>query len=173
MIATGVHRVEDADHDPARQVDEITRGWISFGATPVGTKVDGVRRCFEGKALVRVRATVAHDSYERLAEVACGPEEHRAHAVRSGLYKLPDVIENAQHLGIDTERLADAATRDPGIAEFCRFYVERRTQEVKAAGGDARNVRNWKMTSPRGSTHDRRPRGKDASRGDGGGAVSV
>jgi hypothetical protein len=47
-----------------------------------------VRRCFEGKALVRVRATVAHDSYERLAEVGCAPEEHRAHAVRSGLYQI-------------------------------------------------------------------------------------
>ena len=54
--------------------------------------------------------------------------------MRSGLYKLTDVIENAQHLGIDTERLADAAARDPGIAEFCRFYVERRAQEMKAAG---------------------------------------
>jgi superfamily II DNA or RNA helicase len=139
MIATGVHRVEDADRDPARQAEDIARGWTgSFGATPVGSKVDGVRRCFEGTALVRVRATVAHDSYERLVEVACAQGEHRAHAVRSGLYKLTDVIENAQHLGIDTERIADAAARDPGIAEFCRFYVERRAQEVKAAAGDAR-----------------------------------
>jgi hypothetical protein len=106
MIATGLHRVEDADGAPARQADEIARSWIgAFGATAVGTKVDGARRCFEGKALVRVRATVAHDSYERLVEVACAPGEHRAHAVRSGLYKLADVIENAQHLGIDTERL--------------------------------------------------------------------
>jgi superfamily II DNA or RNA helicase len=139
MIATGVHRVEDADDDAARQADEIARAWIgSFNATPVATKVEGVRRCFEGTALVRVRATVAHDSYERLVEVPCAPGEHRAHAVRSGLYKLADVIENAQHLGIDTERLADAAARDPGIAEFCRFYIERRAQEMKAAAGDAR-----------------------------------
>ena len=58
--------------------------------------------------------------------------------MRSGLYKLTDVIENAQHLGIDTDRLVDVAARDPGIAEFCRFYVERRAQEVKAAVGDAR-----------------------------------
>jgi hypothetical protein len=88
MIATGVHRVEDADRDPPRQADEIARAWIgTFGATPVSTKVDGVRRCFEGTALVRVRATVAHDSYERLVEVPCAPGEHRAHAVRSGLYK--------------------------------------------------------------------------------------
>jgi hypothetical protein len=100
--------------------------------------VDGVRRCFEGKALVWVRATVAHDSYERLVEVVCAPGEHRAHVVRSGLYKLTDVIENAQHLGVDTERLADAAARDSGISEFCRFYIERRAQEMKAAAGDAR-----------------------------------
>jgi hypothetical protein len=70
--------------------------------------------------------------------VTCAPGEHKAHAVRSGLYKLTDVIENAHHLGIDTERLADAAGRDPGIAEFCRFYLERRAQEMAAAGDDAR-----------------------------------
>jgi hypothetical protein len=139
MIATGVHQVRDVDADPERQADEITRDWVRrFGATPVVTKVQGVRRCFEGKALVRVLATVAHDSYERLVDVTCAPGEHRAHAVRSGLYKLTDVIENAHYLGIDTERLADAAGRDPGIAEFCRFYIERRAQEMAAAGDDAR-----------------------------------
>jgi hypothetical protein len=139
MIASGLHQVQDADNDAARQADEIARGWVgSFGATPVGSKVEGVRRCFEGKALVRVRATVAHDSYERLVEVICAPGEHKAHAVRSGLYKLTHVIDNAHHLGIDTERLADAAGRDPGIAEFCRFYLERRAQEMAAAGDDAR-----------------------------------
>jgi superfamily II DNA or RNA helicase len=139
IIASGVHQVQDADDDAARRADEITRGWVrSFGAATVTTKVEGVRRCFEGKALVRVRATVAHDSYERLVEVNCAPGEHKAHAVRSGLYRLTDVIENAQYLGIDTERLADAAGRDLGIAEFCRFYIERRAQEITAAGDDAR-----------------------------------
>ena len=47
------------------------------------------------------------------------------------------MIETAQYLGIDTERLADAAGRDPGISEFCRFYIERRTEELAAAGDDA------------------------------------
>src|SRR4029077_19158359 len=116
IIASGVHKVDDTDEDPVRRADEISRSWIEgFGATPIATKVEGVRRCFEGKALVRVRATVAHDSYERLVEVECQPGEHKAHAVRSGLYKLSDIIENAQHLGLDTDRLVDAAGRDPGI----------------------------------------------------------
>jgi superfamily II DNA or RNA helicase len=139
MIATGVHEVIDKDEDPAGHADEISRRWVdSFGASPVTTKVEGVRRCFEGKALIRVRATVAHDSYERLVEVECRSGEHKAHAVRSGLYKLADTIENARHLGIDTERLADAVSRDQGIGEFCRFYLERRVQEMTAAGEDLR-----------------------------------
>jgi hypothetical protein len=139
MIASGFHQVEDADDDPARRADEITLVWIgSLGATAIGTKVEGVRRCFEGTALVRVRANVAHDSYERLVEVRCEAGQHKAHEIRSGLYKLTDLIEDAHYLGIDTERLADDAQRDPGIAEFRRFYIERRAQETKAAGDDAR-----------------------------------
>jgi superfamily II DNA or RNA helicase len=138
-IATGVHQVEDADEDPVRQADEIARNWTeTFGGTPLASKVETVRRCFEGKALLRVRATVAHDSYERLVEVTCAPGEHRAHTVRSGIYKLTPVIENASYVGVDSDLLADAAQRDPAIAEFCRFYMERRAQEVQAAGADAR-----------------------------------
>jgi hypothetical protein len=34
--------------------------------------------------------------------------------------------------------LTDAAARDSGIAEFCRFYLERRVQEMAAAGDDPR-----------------------------------
>jgi hypothetical protein len=139
MIASGVHQVVDADEARSRQADEISRSWVeSFGGRPIATKVDGVRRCFDGRALARVRATVAHDSYERLVDAPCAPGEHRAHAVRSGPDKLADVIENAQYLGIDTERLSDVAGRDPGIAEFCLFYLERRAQETAAAGDDAR-----------------------------------
>ena len=83
MIATGVHQLQDIDDDPARRADELTRGWVRcFEAMPLATKVEGVRRCFEGKALMRVRATVAHDGYERLVEVPCAPGEHKAHAVR-------------------------------------------------------------------------------------------
>jgi hypothetical protein len=139
MIASGLHQVDDLDEDPARLANEITCSWVrSFEASLVETKVNGARRCFEGNALVRMRATVAHDSYERLVEVTCAAGEHTAYEVRSGLYKLRELIENAHELGIDTKRLADAASRDAGIREFCRFYVERRAQELEAAGDDAR-----------------------------------
>src|SRR5580700_1805093 len=117
---------------------EASKSWLLRKTCPswAGSKSTSHNHCDE--VLVRVRATVAHDSYERLVEVPCAPGEHRAHAVRSGLYKLTDVIENAQHLGIDPARLADAAQRDPAITEFCRFYLERRAEEVKAATDDGR-----------------------------------
>ena len=139
VIATGIHEVEDLDQNPAKESEEITRRWVlTFGGTPKAVEVEEVRRCFEGTALVRVRATVAHDSYERLVEVSCSPAEHHAQVGRSGLGPLSHTIENPIALGINIDRLAEAAKLDGAISEFSRFYLERRAQEMQAAGGDER-----------------------------------
>jgi superfamily II DNA or RNA helicase len=139
LIATGIHDVEDLDQDPDEESVAIANGWVlSFGGTALGVEVEDVSRCFEGIAVVRVRATVAHDSYERLVEVPCPPGEHIARAGRSGLGALPHTIENPSTLGISIERLAEAAKLDEAISEFSRFYLERRAQEMHAAGGDER-----------------------------------
>ena len=139
VIATGIYEVEDLDQNPAKESEEITRRWVlTFGGTPKAVEVEEVRRCFEGTALVRVRATVAHDSYERLVEVSCSPAEHHAQADRSGLGPLPHTIENPSAFGLNIDSLADAAKLDGAISEFSRFYLERRAQEMQAAGGDER-----------------------------------
>lgn len=139
VIATGIHEVKDLDHNPAQEGEEIARQWVlGFGGTLKGVEVEEVHRCFDGKALVRVRATVAHDSYERLVEVSCSPGEHRAPAGLAGLGPLARTIENPLTLGLNTASLADSAVLDEAIAEFSRFYFERREQEMKAAGDDAR-----------------------------------
>ncbi len=139
VIATGIHEVEDLDQNPAKENEEITRRWVlAFGGTPKAVEVEEVRRCLEGTAVVRVRATVAHDSYERLVEVSCSPAEHHAQAGRSGLGPLSPTIENPIALGLNIESLADAAKLDAAISEFSRFYLERRAQEMQAAGGDER-----------------------------------
>ena len=139
VIATGIYEVEDLDQNPANETEEITRQWVlTFGGTPKEVEVEVVRRCFEGTALVRVRATVAHDSYERLVEVSCSPTEHSAQSDRSGLGPLPRTIENPITFGLNIESLADSAKLDAAISEFSRFYLERRTQEMQAAGGDER-----------------------------------
>src|SRR5690606_9618086 len=106
------------------------RRWIeSFGAEEKSTEVEEVFRCFRGVALIRVRATVAHDSYERLVEVACFPEEHRTVGRRSALDRMAPVVAGPEDVGLDASRVVDAARLDPAIAEFCRFYMERREEE--------------------------------------------
>jgi hypothetical protein len=90
VIATGVHEVDDLDSNLAKKIEEIAREWVqSFGAKPMGAEVQEARRCFNGAALVRVRATVAHDSYERLIEVCCSDADHRAPPIGPHLGRSP------------------------------------------------------------------------------------
>ena len=139
VIATGICDIEDLDQNAAKESKDISYRWVfNFGGTPMAVNIQNVTRCFEGTALVRVRATVAHDSYERLVEVCCSSNEHRARISRSGLDPLPRTIEDPRVLGINLSRLADAAKLDSAISEFSRFYLERREQEMKAASDDQR-----------------------------------
>ena len=139
VIATGIHAVEDLDKNALKQVEETVNQWVqAFGGTPTAVAVENISRCFQGTAVIRVRATVAHDSYERLLEVACSPAEHYSQAGAQGLSSLPSTIEDASILSLNVDQLAEAARRDPAITEFSRFYLERRAQEIKAAGEDER-----------------------------------
>jgi superfamily II DNA or RNA helicase len=136
IIATGVHEVEDLDPDPKNNSEEIVRTWVrEFGAKSTSIEIGEVTRAFGGNALVRVRATVAHDSYERLIDIPCAQEEHRAVIGRS-LDALAKTIEKPESLGLKIERLKHAAGIDESISEFSRFYLERREQEIRAVGDD-------------------------------------
>lgn len=140
--ATGVHMVDDIDNEAETEAAAIARRWSAgCGALTSETEVEDVQRAFEGTALVRVRATVAHDSYERLVEIPCHTREHNTRTGRRGLATLPDVIQDTATFGINSELLSEAANKDPAVAEFCRFYMERREQEVSAAGSDARKAK--------------------------------
>jgi hypothetical protein len=140
VIATGVHGVSDVDESPESRAFEIAHDWMNgFGGQHKKEGVEAVRRCFDGMALVRVRATVAHDSYERLVEVKCSAPEHIGNDMgRRGLIPVPHTIEKPAEVGINIEAVVDAAKLDQAISEFCRFYLERRAQEMDAAGGDER-----------------------------------
>lgn len=54
---------------------------------------------------------------------------------------VPGVIKNPQEIGIDLRHVAHSAQEDPAVAEFSRFYLERRAIEVSAAGNDERKRR--------------------------------
>jgi superfamily II DNA or RNA helicase len=139
IIATGIHEVDDLDSNPVQKSEEIACEWAErLGAKPKTVDIKEARRCFNGTALVRARATVAHDSYERLVEVACSDNEHRGALERSALKPIDKSIQDPATLGVDIEKLSSAPALDDAIAEFSRFYLERREQETKSAGNDER-----------------------------------
>ncbi len=142
VIATGIHEVDDLDHQPGRASEEIVRRWIEeFGAKPRSIEAVEGRRAFDGEALVPVRATVAHDSYERLVDVPCGATDHSQANGRAALAHLERTIEDPTKVGVDLEKLTDVAVADKAISEFSRFYLERRDLEVAAAADDERKRR--------------------------------
>jgi ERCC4-related helicase len=139
VITSGVHNVSDLDDEPSKRIEEIARDWAqSFGAKLKQVEPIETSRCFEGTSLVRVRATVAHDSYERLVNVKCSPEEHSAVSGPSALGPVAKLIEAPASVGINVTKLEEAARLDDAISEFSRFYLERREHETVAAGADER-----------------------------------
>lgn len=138
VTQSGVHDVQDADTNPQRVAQTMAAEWVhSFGGTLRTGELTRVTRAYSGEALLQVRATTAHDSYERLISITCADEEHRTDD-RHCLDPIPPVIDRPQDIGLSLDRIARSAMLDPGIAEFCRFYSERRAEEVQAAGDDAR-----------------------------------
>jgi superfamily II DNA or RNA helicase len=139
IATTGVHAIEDADQNPAAEGARIVRHWAAgFGGTVASLKLAGVERCLQGDATLRVRATVAHDSYERLLRVTCDPSEHKTVSNKDGLGPMTPMVEDPHALGVRPELLSNAIEQDPSIAEFVRFYKERREQELAGARDDKR-----------------------------------
>jgi len=77
-------------------------------------------------------------SYERLVEIPLGPNDHWIKTSFAAIVPLPDQIDDPKSFGVDPQHLADKARSDEGVAEFCRFYTDRRTEELEAAGDDPR-----------------------------------
>lgn len=142
-IATSAHCIDDMDEGKAKDHIGIAAAWAkSFGGKCRRAGAEAVKVAFDGTALLRVRALVAHDSYERLLEVPCASAEH--HKVRRDASAMPPMsrtIEDLQSVGINEEELSKAVALDVGVSEFCRFYLERRDEEAKAAGANERKRR--------------------------------
>jgi hypothetical protein len=142
-VSSGLHNLNDLDEQPAIQCREISSAWLqSFNASLTGIDIQTVSQCFDGQAVVRVRATVSHDSYERLVEVRCSGTEHITPFVRTALNPVPQLIQYPREIGLSVDAVVSGAQEDDGISEFCRFYLERRAEEVRAAGDDRRRPKS-------------------------------
>ena len=96
---------------------------------------------FEGNALIRVRASVAHDSYERIVDVPCSPLQHNRLFEKFTPHLLPERIARVTDIGVNVSQLTEAALADEAVSRFRTFYEARREEEVAAAGEDERKQR--------------------------------
>jgi superfamily II DNA or RNA helicase len=138
LVTSGMHAVIDPDSDPRGQAEQMVRTWLAgFDGTVESIEIEDARLELQGSVLVRTRATVAHDSYERLVDVPC-VRKNNTRFSREAIPPLPRVIEKLDSLGLDPSAIVEAASQDPALAEFARFYLERRAYEMRSAGDDER-----------------------------------
>lgn len=127
----GQHDVVDVSGDSLATAEALTRAWVeSFSGTWTSMRVAEATQNFKGTALVQVRATVAHDSYERLLTVKCSPKTHTISISPRDEEPALAVIDEPQTIGVNAAQIAQSVRKDPAIAEFCRFYLERKAEEV-------------------------------------------
>lgn len=139
ITGKGSHNVEDADDKPLAKAQQIAKEWVgTFGGKLCSATIEDVKRSFSGTALVKVRATVGHDSYERLVNVPVALGDAWIEAGIAGTSPLSDPLKNPDAVGLSSALVVNKALEDQGIVEFCRFYVERRKQELSASGADLR-----------------------------------
>jgi hypothetical protein len=137
MAANGLHLLADVDSNPLPVINEMVNAWANvFGGKIVSHRVEEAWRGLAGSVLLRVRATVAHDSYERLLEISCSPQENRILS-REGMDPVAATISDPTSAGLHVETFTENALKDPSLVEFCRFYGERLEQERVSAGQDA------------------------------------
>ncbi|MBS0250461.1 MAG: hypothetical protein JSR78_05290, partial [Proteobacteria bacterium] len=139
VTTSGLHEVIDNNDDLRTGTNELTKAWVrKFGAAPINTTISSVARGFRGHVTARIRATTAHDSYERLIDIPCDPSDHHIEMRADGLAAVPEVLQDPNVAGLNSASIIAAAERDANIAEFIRFYLERRAQEMASAGKDLR-----------------------------------
>jgi hypothetical protein len=149
MVDTGLHRALDLDEKPGSKAQQMAKEWVeAFGGNFHSIQISEALRSFAGTATVRVRATVGHDSYERLVDVNISPDEHWIPAGLTGASPISDPLKNPEAVGVNSVSVVEKATQDPGVSEFCRFYL---------IGG----LRNW---PPQERTRERGRKLKTTSR---------
>jgi len=125
--------IEGFDLEINRDVEKVVKQWVeSFKGNFESCRIKETLNRFSGNVLLRIRIGVAHDSYEKLIEIPC-----ESSAPKSNVPFESDLSLDPGLLGIDFDSLI-GNIRDTDLMEFCRFYIDRLSQELKSAGDDER-----------------------------------
>lgn len=139
ITSKNLHNVEDVDFDLNEKCEAISQNWLkSFDGTFISFDIVDNCRSFLGSALVRTRATVTHDSYERLVEINCDTKNSTTDEGLDGGQSLLYAINDPQSIGLNKNELVQKAKLDQGIVEFASFYKERLDFELPSIGNDER-----------------------------------
>ncbi|MDC3985922.1 DEAD/DEAH box helicase [Polyangium jinanense] len=93
-----------------------------------------VREVFQGEVDCEAQAVVAHDEYETILSVDLRLEGHEKIPAEQPAHTLLAEHAYVSNLFDGAARVIEAAVgNDARVREFCRFYGERRTEELKRA----------------------------------------
>jgi len=133
IVNTGLHKIQDADQDIVEKTNVIAKNWVTrFDGVYNLCHIDKVMRVFTGTVLLRVTAIVAHDRYERLIEVNCLPVEADNTLVLDDIRPLTSHLKDPSELRLSKDKLISLSLKDECISKFCRFYLDRLTDEIIA-----------------------------------------
>lgn len=113
----------------------IVEAWCAAlgGATLLSLERGAVEAAFQGEIELIARASVDHDTYERPLPIVIHPAGHHAltPAVTAAAPTRPGGVRASQCVADLQRRVEASVAADPSIAEFRRFYEQRRDEDLR------------------------------------------
>lgn len=137
------HHLLDLTRDTEETVKEIAVSWCESveQGRHLSHEISERLGSFQGKALLRVQASIAHDSYEKLLELELGGRNGDEPIGQDGLHFAREGEVSTRDLGIEFGGLLGKVLEDRDVAQFCRFYEARKEEELSRAADDERKRR--------------------------------
>ncbi|MBX9586021.1 MAG: DEAD/DEAH box helicase [Gammaproteobacteria bacterium] len=131
----GLYLIHDSDIALKQRTEEACQDWVNkFGGKYKALSIVDLKRRYIGEALLRIRVTVAYDSYEKLVSVDCKASDSEDTYELDDIKPINQTISNPNEIRISKNHLISKAMSDDSISEFCRFYSERLEEELKFSG---------------------------------------
>jgi hypothetical protein len=135
------HRLIDFRQSSSSLCEDLARRWCSdLGAEFLSVTIQSRKGEFGGTAQLKVKASNGVDSYEKVISGQIGtPTKVRFSAELSPDKHLHERDANLKEVCANfPDVVSSCVEQDKDVREFCRFYDERRSDELRRAGDDDR-----------------------------------